>query len=123
SMSWSWQTCEAERCANVVFASSLTPLAAEDYLFSAPANRAATADFDLTFRKLRSMPCDILLTAHPDASGGNLKYARLQRGDRPNPFFEPGACRAYADKYETALRERLAEEAAASSSREGSSPP
>lgn len=114
SMSWTWRSCEADGCAQMVFASSLTPLAAEGYQFSAPQNSAATAAFRRTFEVLRAIPCEILLTAHPDASGGNAKFARLQRQEDPNPFLDPRACEAYADRYEAALEERLAREAAGS---------
>lgn len=114
SMSWAWRSCEGDRCADILFASSLTPLAAEGYRFSAPEKSTALAAFRRTFRVLRSIPCDILLTAHPDASGGNVKFARFQEQDDPNPFLDPQACRAYADKYEKALEERLAKESAGS---------
>jgi metallo-beta-lactamase class B len=111
SMSWTWRSCEADRCVDVVFASSLTPLAAGDYGFSAPANATATSRFRETFRRLRSLPCDILLTTHPAASGGEAKLAQLQQDREPNPFVDPQACAAYADTYEQALTKRLAEEA------------
>ncbi|MGV2496546.1 subclass B3 metallo-beta-lactamase [Pelagerythrobacter aerophilus] len=111
SMSWTWRSCEADRCADVVFASSLTPLAAENYRFSAPANETAVSRFRGTFRRLRSLSCDILLTTHPAASGGEAKLAQLQKSREPNPFLDPRACAAYADTYEQAFTKRLAEEA------------
>ncbi|RXZ65856.1 subclass B3 metallo-beta-lactamase [Pelagerythrobacter rhizovicinus] len=113
SMSWTWRSCESGRCADVVFAASLNPLAAEGYRFSAPANRAETARFRQTFDKLRSLSCDILLTTHPAASQGDVKLARLQQEREPNPFLDPQACADYADTYERALVKRLAEEAGA----------
>lgn len=113
SMSWTWRSCEGERCANVVFASSLNPLAAEDYRYSAPANRAMVAAFRSTFATLRALPCDLLLTAHPEHSGGDAKLARFRAAPDPNPFLDTGACRAYADRYERAFDELLAKEAAA----------
>ncbi len=110
SMSWTWRSCEGDNCADVVFASSLTPLAAGDYRFSAPANRGATARFRETFQRLRSLPCDILLTTHPAASGGEAKLARLRQDREPNPFIDPQACAVYAETYERAFTRRLAEE-------------
>lgn len=111
SMSWTWRSCEGERCADVVFASSLSPLAADGYLFSDPDHSEAVAAFRRTFEVLRGLDCDILLTSHPDASGGDVKLARLREGREPNPFLDPQACRAYADTYAGHLEERLAREA------------
>src|SRR5690606_2633376 len=39
SMSWTWRSCEGERCLNVVFASSLNAVAPDDFRFSAPENQ------------------------------------------------------------------------------------
>lgn len=111
SMSWTWRSCESDHCADIVFASSLTPLAAGDYRFSAPANRSAAARFRETFQRLRSQPCDILLTTHPGASDGEAKLAKLLQDRDPNPFIDPRACAAYADTYQQAFAKRLVEEA------------
>lgn len=118
SMSWSWRSCEpdagaASGCVDVVFASSLNPVAAEDYRYSDPAHGALAAAFRRTFASLRALPCDLLITAHPDQSGGDAKLARFRQQPRPNPFLEPGACRDYAERYERAFDELLAKEAAA----------
>lgn len=111
SMSWSWRACEGGDCRAVVFGSSLNPVSADGYRFSDPANRALLDGFRRTFASLRAMPCDILLTAHPDQSGGDDKLAGLRRGVTPNPFIDPTACRTYADAYERRLDQRLAREA------------
>lgn len=112
SMSWSWRSCEATDCKSVVFGSSLNPIAADGYRFSDPANRVLLDGFRGTFESLRAMPCDILLTAHPDQSGGDVRLAQLRQGATPNPFIDPTACRAYADKYEVLLERRLERERA-----------
>lgn len=112
SMSWSWRSCEGGDCKAVVFGSSLNPIAADGYRFSDPANRALLDGFRRTFDSLRTMPCDILLTAHPDQSGGDVRLAQLRQGATPNPFIDPTACRAYADKYEVLLERRLERERA-----------
>ena len=113
SMSWSWRACEAGDCKTVVFGASLNPIASGGYRYSDPANRSLLDGFRRTFVSLRSMPCDILLTAHPDQSGGDVRLARLREARAPNPFVDPAACRTYADKYERLLEQRLEREAAA----------
>lgn len=110
SMSWSWRSCEPGDCRTVVFGSSLNPIAAEGYRFSDPANAALLDGFRRTFASLRAMPCDILLTAHPSQSGGDVRMTQLRQGATPNPFIDPTACRAYADKYEVLLDQRLERE-------------
>ena len=111
SMSWSWRSCEARRCASTVFASSLNPIAADNYRFSDPAHAASLAAFRRTLARLRALPCDILLTAHPDQSGGEVRFASLQRRRLPNPYLDAQASKSYADRYEGLLDARLAEEA------------
>lgn len=111
SMSWTWRSCEGRRCATMVFASSLNPIAADGYRFSDPAHAAIVAAFHRTYAVMRRMPCDVLLTAHPEPSGGDVKYAQLQRQPVPNPYFDPAACRTYADESAQLLAARLAKEA------------
>lgn len=110
STSWSWRSCEAGRCLDMVFASSLNPIAADGWRFSDPAHSMNVTAFRHSFTTLRGLPCGILLTAHPDQSGGDVKFRALETGASPNPFIDPRACRDYADKYERLLAERLDKE-------------
>lgn len=110
STSWTWQSCERGRCLDLVFSASLNPVAGKGYRFADPAHAAAVAAFRRSFASVRALPCDILLTSHPDQSGGDVKARRRAAGASPNPFIDPGACRAYADRFEAALDRRLADE-------------
>lgn len=110
SMSWTWRSCEGRACKTMVFAASLNPIAADGYRFLK--HPEVIASFRASQARLRSMPCDILFSAHPDNSGGPEKYARFVQGARPNPYVDPGACRAYAARSARALAERLADEQA-----------
>ena len=110
SMSWALYSCDKDRCAHIVFASGLNPIAAGDYRFSDPARKNALAAFRRTFASLRTLPCDIVISAHPDQAGGDVKLARFLDAPSPNPFIDPGSCRAYADKFEPLLDARLAKE-------------
>ena len=95
----------------MVFASSLNPISADDWRFTAPAHRAIVTGFRHSFAVMRRLPCDVLLTPHPEQSGGDVKYARLAERRTPNPYIDHGVCRAYADKYAGLLAARLAKEA------------
>lgn len=110
SMSWSWRSCEGRVCKTIVFGSSLNPVAADGYRFTR--HPEVVASFRATQAKVRAMPCDILFSAHPDNAGGVEKYASFAKGTRPNPYIDPGACRAYAERSATALAKRLADEKA-----------
>ena len=99
SMSWNWRSCEARRCRAIVFASSLNPVSAEGYRYGAPSSRAIVAGYQRSYAAMRAIPCDILITAHPDQAGGKGRFTTT-----------PGACRAYADRSKRALAKRLASE-------------
>ncbi len=104
STSWSWRSCEGVRCRSIVFASSLNPVSADDYRFSAPTAQPIRAAFRRSYAVMAATPCDILITAHADQDGAATRYI-----DRP------GACRTYAENAHRALSKRLAQEAAGSS--------
>lgn len=112
STSWTWRSCEQGDCKAMVFASSLTPISADGYLFTDPAHRSALEGFRHSFAAMKALPCDVLISAHPNQSGGDDKAARLRTGTESNPFVDPGACRDYAAKFESLLDERLADEKA-----------
>ena len=100
SMSWSWRACEGRDCKAVVFASSLNPVSADGYRFTAPASAPIVAGFRASYRTMDGLACDILISAHPDNAGsGRFNAAH-------------GACRAYADRSRQLLAKRLADEAA-----------
>ena len=100
SMSWRWQACEGKACKAIVFASSLNPVSADDYRYTAPASAPIVNGFEASYRKMDAMPCDVLISAHPDNAGAG----------RYNDA--PGACRAYADRSRKLLAKRLADEKA-----------
>jgi metallo-beta-lactamase class B len=110
SMSWTWRSCEGESCKTVVFGSSLNPVSDDHYHFGAKANRKATNRFRVTIARMRKLPCDILITAHPAQSGGDVKFRALLTNPTPNPFVDHSACRSYADRHEQLLNERIAKE-------------
>ena len=117
STSWTWVSCEdAERqdCLNVVFGASLTPVAADDFHYLGDDRHAdLTPAFRRVMQDFARLPCDILISAHPDHSGADEKLRRLLEGVTPNPFIDAQACRDYAAKNEAKLDARIAKEKAA----------
>lgn len=112
SMSWTWQSCEGKSCKTIVFGSSLNPVSDDHYQFGAKANRRATDRFRKTIARMRKLSCDILITAHPAQSGGDIKFRALLTNPTPNPFLDSSACRNYADRHEQLLNDRIVKESA-----------
>ena len=114
STSWTWVSCEDEArsdCLNVVFGASLTPVAADNFHYLADERHAdLTPAFRRVMQDVAKLPCDILISAHPDHSGADRKLAQLVMGASPNPFVDPQACRNYAAKNEAKLDARIARE-------------
>ena len=70
------------------------------------------ADFERTFRVLKSLPCDIFLGAHGSYFDMDAKYPRLKAG-ATNVFVDPKGYAAYVDERERAFRTELARQTAA----------
>lgn len=99
---WSWQSCEADDCIDIVFADSLTAISEPDYRFID--HPAYVAAFRASIAKIRTLDCDILVSAHP---GPSDLFAKAETG----MLIDGSACRDYADAAEARLDERLAGEA------------
>jgi metallo-beta-lactamase class B len=109
--SWTWRSCEAGRCLNLVYSDSMTPVSSEGFRFSDSREYPnVVRDFEKSFAFLRSTPCDILLTSHPEASGLWQRLEGRERGARPDPMVAPDACRELAGRAEVQLRRRLESE-------------
>ena len=103
STSWSWRSCEAKRCLNIVYADSVTAVSADGYRFSV--HDDYVADFRRSLRAIGRLKCDLLLTPHPGASDF------IDRMDGKEPLVGPGQCADYARRGAAGLDARLAKEA------------
>ncbi|WP_199096817.1 subclass B3 metallo-beta-lactamase [Dyella sp. ASV21] len=112
STTWTWQSCEAGRCEHMVYADSLGAFAADGFRFSDPAHPRRVADYQRGIAVVAALPCDILLSPHPDQSQLLERIAKRDAGATPNPLIDSGACRAYADAGKAKLAARLAREQA-----------
>ena len=115
--SWSWRSCErtsesaGERCLDVVYADSQTPVSADGFLFSRNTTYpSAVADFERGFALLEGLSCDVLLTPHPGASGMLERLAAREAGT-VDAFRDPAGCRDYAARSRRQLARRIASEA------------
>ena len=68
------------------------------------------ADYAKTFQVLRSLKCDVFLGPHGSQYGMREKYARLQKGEKPNPFIDPSGYASLVDQSERTYKAQLARE-------------
>ena len=104
STAWTWRSCEAARCLGVVYADSLNSVSSPEYKFSAHKNVVEL--FRQSIATVRGLPCDILLSVHPEFSNTFDKLKRRSEG-AADAFVDKAGCRAYADNAAKALERRL----------------
>jgi metallo-beta-lactamase class B len=107
--SYSWQSCDAKGCFDVVYADSLNPVTRDGYFYTGDATTPDTAPtFAASIAKVAALRCDVALSAHPGNTGTFDKLAA--RTAQRNPFIDPQSCQAYAATARAKLDQRLAEE-------------
>ena len=109
-LSWTWQSCDGPRCLNMVYADSLNAVSRPGFKFSASSEYPnAVADLRHSFETLEKLPCDVLISAHPEAS---QLWERLEASATAGSeaFIDPQACRAYVAAARTVLESRLEQE-------------
>ena len=67
------------------------------------------ADYELTWRVLKSLPCDIFLGAHGNYFGLDEKYPRMRPGSA-NPFIDPDGYKKYVAQKEQDFYAELAKQ-------------
>ena len=109
---WSWRSCEGDRCLDMVYADSETPVSSDDFYFTRNTTwpDAVTA-FERGFTVLEHLSCDVLLTPHPGASRLWDRVAARDAGDA-DALVDRGACARYAASAREALARRIADERA-----------
>ena len=108
--SWTWQSCDGERCLNMVYADSLTPVSDDSFKFTGDKRYPrALQDFTRTIERIESLPCDVLIAAHPEFAELWEKVERRDNGDK-NAFIDPQACKRYARAGRARLNERVSRE-------------
>lgn len=110
---WTMATQEAGKSYNVVFVGSASVL--PNYRFVDRPGEPATypgieADYEKTFRVLKSLPCDVFLGAHGSFYSLNQKREALSQNPAQNPFIDPAGYQAYITRSEAAFRAELERE-------------
>ena len=108
--SWTWQACEYSRCLNLVFSDSLTAVSAPGFKFTA--HPEALKSFENSFAFLESVPCDILVTTHPEMSDLWTRLDKRSHGMAPDPMIDSDACKNLAISARQQVKKRIESEAA-----------
>ncbi|MEN1939769.1 subclass B3 metallo-beta-lactamase [Luteimonas sp. MJ246] len=99
STAWTWTDRDEGRELRIAYADSLS---APDYqLVGNPRYPRIVEDYRRSFGVVRALPCDLLLTPHPGASGRNFGDPAASK---------PMDCVAYADSAERSFENQLAAE-------------
>lgn len=107
---WTWRSCQGDRCVSLVYADSQTPVSADGFEFTRSRHYpTAIADFERGHAILEGLACDILVTTHPGASD---LWARLEAREHgaADALIDPDACRRYAASARGQLARRVERE-------------
>lgn len=108
STTWTWRSCEDTRCLDIVYADSLNSVSAPGFKYTGLPG--VVEGFRRSIAAVESLPCDVLLTVHPEFSDLSGKLRRRTAAANENPFIDPQACRVYAAAAARSLDRRLEEE-------------
>lgn len=101
---WTWESCDEKRCMKMVYLDSLTALGFKGYKFSQHPDIVATVRRSIAM--VAALPCDIAITAHPDAIGLMDKHASKDA----LAFVDRHACQDVAAGAQKKLEQTLAAE-------------
>jgi len=111
STTWTWRSCAGTRCLEIVYADSLNAVSAPGFRFSDPAHPERESRLRRSIADIAALPCDVLVTVHPEFSRIFERVARRAAGEA-DAVVDASACRAYAADAATRLDARLADERA-----------
>ena len=105
--SWTWQSQEGGVTANLVYADSLAAISTPPFQYRT--NTKARTDMERSIATVAALPCDILISAHPEYSDLWQRLAQQEKQGNA-AFIDPHACQVYAANASARLATTLAEE-------------
>jgi metallo-beta-lactamase class B len=111
-LSWTWQSTENGRTANMVYADSLNAFGLHGFRYGGdPRWPEARRQLEASIDRIAGLQCDVLVSAHPEFAGlWERKEKQAQLGNAA--FIDGGACQRYAEAGRQRLAKQLRDEAA-----------
>ena len=111
STTWSWQSCEAGKCYDVVYADSLTAVSMDGFRFTGGNGKPdISASFRATIERVARLKCDVVVSTHPGFTDTLDKLAATT--STHNAFIDAQGCQRYAAQARARLDKRIAGERA-----------
>jgi metallo-beta-lactamase class B len=107
---WTWDSCDKSRCLHMVYADSLSTAASPGFKFSAHPELMKT--FDSSFAKMAALPCDLVVSVHPEISDLWDRLGKRDAGNDPNGLIDSHGCEKYVARLKDGMAKRIAEERA-----------
>nr|AIA17885.1 L1_beta_lactamase [uncultured bacterium]AIA18079.1 L1_beta_lactamase [uncultured bacterium] len=108
STTWTWKSCEAGKCHDIVYADSLTAVSADDFRFTGGAGKPDLSDsFRSTIDRIGKLQCDVIVSTHP---GFTDTLDKLAKTTPTHNGFLVGGCAEYAAASLKRFDERIATE-------------
>lgn len=110
STTWTWSSCARakEDCVNIVYADSLNPVSNNDFRFSGDRTHSDRSEaFRRSIERVADLPCDIVVSVHPDFSRLFEKLKTRETFPVPDPFIDSSGCRTFAADASRRLEARL----------------
>jgi metallo-beta-lactamase class B len=108
STSWSWKSCAGDRCVDIVYADSLVAISDDVYRYTDEHSHPGVMEaFRRSIATIAALPCDIVLSAHPDATD---LWQRRDAAADGSGLIDRSLCRRYADRASQRLDQRIADE-------------
>ena len=109
STSWTWSSCQAKDCKQVVYSDSLTAVALGGFRFGGGQGYPdISMRFAASIARVGALKCDIVLSTHPGATEILERHAAST--PTHNAFVDPDGCKALAPRAAAGLREQLQDE-------------
>jgi metallo-beta-lactamase class B len=105
---WTMDVDDNGQMYHVLFFGSTTVLEGVRLLHN-PKYPGIAADYAASFKKLKSLPCDVFLAPHAGFFNLAEKSKRLAAGETPNPFIDPAGYRTFIQEFERAFQRGLEE--------------
>jgi metallo-beta-lactamase class B len=105
--SWTWKSCEDERCSTVVYGDSLNAVSDESFKYSGDERYPnAAANMLGSIAALDAVPCDILIAAHPEFTRMWFAFDEHGKGDRAQ-LIHSSACKRLRRGSQGTVRQAL----------------